>query len=214
MIVGLVLEKQKPVLRFAVNVYIDLNGASVDLLRLVKFVEFALRFQIFYGKRCNIHETNGLCSAEFFADLKIIVICALQQFVLEDRVVYARQKCCMTAMIRPICVDHSDLRHRRIPMFGYKVFLTKGYIVRVHCKTVFFYKRFKSRAVKRHKAVKRRNRFRNIVSDGQCCGLRKRRLARFNGVYNMFFYCFKFFFRNISVKHINLRGADNGTVAL
>ena len=46
MVVGLVLEQQQPVLRLAVHIALDLDGAGVDLLALVQVLQDAALFQV------------------------------------------------------------------------------------------------------------------------------------------------------------------------
>ena len=47
MVMGLVLEKKQPVLGFAVDLDLNLDGAGVNLLRLVKLVKLSCLLQIF-----------------------------------------------------------------------------------------------------------------------------------------------------------------------
>ena len=137
---GFVLEEQKPRLGFAVNLYIHFNRAGVDLLGLVKLIELTLFSEVFHCKRCNIHKVYRLSPAKLFSCFNIVVIGLLNKAVLKLNVVDSSQERCVTAMIRPVGVDHTDLGYSGISLFEDKILLTESNVVLVHSKTVFAYK--------------------------------------------------------------------------
>ena len=60
----------------------------------------------------------------------------------------------MTAVIRPICVNHSDFGQRRIALFGIsEIAAAELNIVLVHCKTQILNHNFKLTVVHIDKAV-------------------------------------------------------------
>ena len=99
-------------------------------------------------------------------------------------------------------------------MLGFKIILTKSYIVRVHRETVFFYKFLKRRAVKAYKAVKCGDRIGYVVFNSERFGLFKRRLACFDGVYNIFLDGGKLSISYIAVNYVYFCGADYRAFAL
>ena len=117
-------------------------------------------------------------------------------------------------MIWPVCVNHSDFCNCRITVFWFKIILAKCYIVGIHRKTVFTDKRFKTTAIKRNKTVECFNFCRNIVFYTECLRFFKNGFSRLYRVDYVFFYICKLFFCYISVKNINLSGADKRSVAL
>ena len=181
-----ILKEKKPRLFFAVNFNFDFNCTSIDFLGLVQFIELSVFLQIFNGNRCQIHKANRLCPAQFLANSHIVIISLLQKLVLELCVVDNRQKCCVTAMIRPICVYHTDFRKGGVSVLRLKVVLTEFNIVLIHCKTVVVNKFCKLRFVISVKAVKSFNRCRNGIINLECFKLIKCSLSCFNRVYNIF----------------------------
>ena len=142
---GFILEKKQPRLTDAVYINIYLNRAGIDFFALIKLVKLSLLFKRLDGDSCNVHQTDGLCSAERSACFKIFIICFLNKLVLKGNVVNYRQKCCMAAMIRPIGINHSYFGDCRISVFGFKIILTELDIVNIHCKAEIFNKFFKLR---------------------------------------------------------------------
>ena len=69
----------------------------------------------------------------------------------------------MAAVIRPVCINHSDFGHSGVAVLGLKIILTEFNIVRVHCKPVFTYKFGKPVIIKCGEPVKRCQRLRYIV---------------------------------------------------
>ena len=60
MVVGFVLEHEDPVLFFAVDVHLDLDGAGVDLLALVEIWHEAALFEHLGANSGHIHERHVL----------------------------------------------------------------------------------------------------------------------------------------------------------
>lgn len=54
--------------------------------------------------------------------------------------VYRREERSMAAMVRPVCINHSDFRYSRVAMLAFEVFAAKFNIRKVHCKSIFVYK--------------------------------------------------------------------------
>ena len=77
-IVRLVLEKEQPVLRLAVDIHFDLDGAGVDLLRFVELFEHPALFQHFCGERADVHQIDRLGAVQFLARRKILLVGGLQ----------------------------------------------------------------------------------------------------------------------------------------
>ena len=118
----------------------------------------------------------------------------MQKLVLKLNRVNVSEKSCVAAVIRPIGVYHSDFGHCRVAPLVSEIILTEFYVVCIHCKGVFFNKTAKSLFVKACEAVKRFNRCRNIIFQGEGLRLFELSLARFNGVNDVFFDFLKFLF--------------------
>ena len=83
MVVGLILEEEKPILLLAVNGDLDLDGAGVDLFALVEVTELSRGLEIFCGESADVHQRHGLGSAELLADADVVVISLLKKLVLK-----------------------------------------------------------------------------------------------------------------------------------
>ncbi len=120
----------------------------------------------------------------------------------------------MTAMVRPISVNHTDFRYCRLSVFGFKILLTKSYIVYIHCKPVGFNKILQALAVKRYKSVKRSYLSRYLILDVKRARLVKRSLACLHRVYNILFDFRKLCFIEIAVQNVYLCGTHKRTLSL
>ena len=131
-----VLEEEEPFLRSSVYLYIYLYRAGIDLLRFIKLIELALLFEITNCKGSNVHKANRLCSAKLLTGIDILLVCLLDEGILKGDAVNSCEKRCVTAMVRPVCIYHTDLGDGGVSLFGNEVFLTEGDIIKIHCKTV------------------------------------------------------------------------------
>ena len=87
MIVSFVFEEKQPFLRFAVNVNVHFNGASINLIRFIELVKLSVLFKIFNGNRCNIHKIYRLCAPKLAAHGNITVVRPAQNLVLKPNAV-------------------------------------------------------------------------------------------------------------------------------
>ena len=123
MVVSLILEVYKPL--FCLSVDLDRNddGAGVDLIRNLEIFEFALFAELFHAHDRKVHQANKLVVAAFvdlFMIRKILVISVLNRLfvvaVCECHIFQLCGECRMTAVIGPVCIEHTDLCHRRISL--------------------------------------------------------------------------------------------------
>ena len=138
-VVGLVLEHEEPVLVPAVNVYLDADGACVDLLAFVEILQNAVFLELFRGEGSDVHEAQRLVvAAQLVAVRLVFSVCICDVGGLDIRVVDDGAECCVAAVIRPVGVDHADLSDGRIAVLALEVILTELDIVVVHCKAVVY----------------------------------------------------------------------------
>ena len=163
MIVCLVLEKEEPRLFFTVGFNLDFYCTSVDLFRFVELVELSDAAEIFCSQGTDVHQVNRLCAAELLSGFDIVVIRILQQLVLKGNAVNGCEECGMTAVVRPICINHADFGDGRVTLFADKVILTECDVVLVHSKTVILYKIGKFTLCQFAEAVECLNRVGNFV---------------------------------------------------
>ena len=214
MIVGLVLEQQQPLLRLAVHIHINFDGAGVDFLGLVQLRQIALLFEIAGGNGRHIHEIDGLGTTQVTAHGEVLVPCALQELVLKFGTVNRRQERRMTAVIGPVGVDHADLRDGRVTMLGAEIVPAEADIVRIHRQCVFLHECSKTGFVQFAEAVAGIDRRRNVVLYIECVHRVQRSFTAFHGVDDVLFRRLNLRLGQVAVEHIHLGGTHKRTVTL
>ena len=123
MVVGLVLEVHEPLFLFAVDLHRDHDGAGVDLVRLLLVGELSFLLQLPHGHQGKIHKADELVlpSAEDLrAVLDVAVVGLLQTgavvAVPESDVCELGLEGGVAAVVRPVGIQHADLRHGGIPV--------------------------------------------------------------------------------------------------
>ena len=114
----LILEEQEPRLVYSVNLYVDFYRASIYLFRLIELVKSSHLLQILDRDGSQIHKAYRLGTTECRPCSEIIVICLLEQSVFESDFVYDGSESRMSAVVRPISIDHLELGYGRIPELG------------------------------------------------------------------------------------------------
>ena len=214
MVVGLVLEKEEPGLFFAVDLDLDLDGAGVDLLGFVKLIQLARLLERLACERTDVHQIDGLGSAERLAGGDVFVVSLREKLVLEGYAVNGGIEGGVTAVVGPIGVDHLDLGDRGVSAFGFEIILAERDVALVHGKTHIADHSRKTVAVKVDEAVQGCNLGGDLVNGLQGCGKLHGCLAAFHGVDHVFFDTRDLLFGKIAVEAVDLRGADGGTLAL
>ena len=209
-----VFKEQQPRFFNAVNVNVYLDRAGIDLLGLVKFVKLAVLLEVFDGYRRKIHKADRLCAAELLSYCDVFVICLLQQLILEFHAVDNGQKGRVAAVIGPVGVDHAYLRYRRIAVLGFEIVLAECDVVAVHCEAVLPDEILKPLSVEIYKAVKSPDAGRKVVFDLERLRFFEARLARFNGVNNIFFYLFNVCVSELACQNIYFCRAYQRPLAL
>ena len=162
MVVGLVLEHEDPVLLLAVYIHLDLYRAGIDLLALVKVGKLSVSLQLLCCKGGEVHKGHGLVrSAQLLADVHIHIVCILYVRSIYLYVFNICEECGVTAVIRPVGVDHAYLGYGGVALFLIaEVILTELDIVVVHGKSELVNECMESESVEVDEALKLLN----------CCG--------------------------------------------
>ena len=210
----LVFEEQKPRLGHTVDLDIYFHRAGVYLLGFIEAVELAVLLEIFDRYRREIHQAYRLRAPELFSDREIFVVGLLQQLVLKLHAVNDGQKCRVAAVIRPVGVDHANLGYRRVAVLGFEIILTERNVVRVHGETVFFDEVLKPRSVEFDKSVKSSDLGRNVVFYRESLGLFETRLARLDGVDDIFLYPLRVGIGDVADEDVYFRRAYQRALAL
>ena len=137
-VVGLVLEQEQPVLVLAVDVALDLDGAGVDLLRLVQILQDALLLQFLGTNGGKVHHAAGLVlAAQLGAHGHVAVKGLLHHSVIDLHIVQNGAKGGVTAVIGPVGVDHLDLGDGGVALLGAEVLLAELDVPQIHGQTLF-----------------------------------------------------------------------------
>ena len=138
----LILEEYKPLLFLSINLNRNNNGACIDLIGLLHIIQFAGFLELTHCEKCNIHQRNKLvvssgkhllmCCIIFLISLldRLLVITLIKRNILK-----LCKKCGMTAVVRPICIQNTDLCHGRISfLLPCKILLDMKEILECHCQ--------------------------------------------------------------------------------
>ena len=110
---GFILEHHQPFLRLAVDVRFHHNTARIDFLGLIEVIQLTFLTQGFHADDRNIHKGNisVFSGIEFFPVLQIFGISFGNAWRIiaffNMHFIHGRSKGCMTAMVRPVRVNHS-----------------------------------------------------------------------------------------------------------
>ena len=96
---GFVLEKKEPVLSLTVNLYLDLYGAGIDLLRLIKLRKLSFLLENLGSKSSDVHKVDGLCAVKLLAGINVTLPGSLELLIFKGNIIYGCKEGCMTAMI-------------------------------------------------------------------------------------------------------------------
>ena len=134
-VVGLVLKEEEPILIRAINIDFYLNGASVDLLRLIQVRELACVLEPLGAEGAHVHQRYGTIFApQLAAHLEIALEGGANGVVVDRYMVELCAKGRVAAVVRPVGVDHADLGDGWVALLAGKVVLTKSDIGEVHGK--------------------------------------------------------------------------------
>ena len=212
-----VFEHQQPFFAGTIIQFnIDFNAASVDFFTFVQVFKFACTFEIFGTNSCQVHQSKRSVFVwiQFFFDSQIFFVGSFYCFVFDSYFVKDCVECCMTAVVRPVCVNHTQFCKCRIAFFlVFEVILTESQVICVHSKTVLFDKIAKSCFIHIYKAFNNRCFFWQWVDCFQCFWFFKGSQTGFNRVDDMFLDFFQFFFCNVAIKFDNTGVFNSWSVA-
>ena len=211
---GFILEEEEPRLFLAVDFNFDLNGTSVDLFGFVKLIQLARLLERLACERTDVHEIDGLGSAERLAGCDVFVVSLCKKLVFKGYAVNGGIEGGMTAVVRPIGVDHLDFGDRGVSAFGLEVVLAECNVAFVHSKTHIADHCGEAVLVEVNEAFKSCNLGGNLVNGLQGCGKLHGCFAAFHGVDDVFLDTCDILCGKVAVKAVNLCGTNNGTFAL
>ena len=147
MVVCLILEHEEPVLILPIHIDSHADAARIDLLGFVEILELALRAQRFHADDGDVHQGHIplVALVECPAVIRIALIGLDNRQgegpVLDVHGVNRRGKRRVAAVIRPVGVDHAQLRDRRRTVLRIAEILLNEFEIRLtHRKAVLFVK--------------------------------------------------------------------------
>ena len=144
MVVCLVLEHEEPVLIFSIHIYGDTDAARIDLLGRVEVIEFSLGAQRLHPDDGNVHQRHIALLAALIEHLAVVHVALIalndrhgKESIFDIHRVNRRGERRVTAVIRPVGVDHAQLRDRRCTVLRIaKILLNEFEIFLAHRKAV------------------------------------------------------------------------------
>ena len=213
-IVRFVLEQQEPGLVAILGLDRDLDGASIDLLGLVDAGQLAVCLEIARADGGNVHQRHGLVGAtQLLSHVQIDLARSLQLLVLDGNLADLGQERGVTAVVRPIGIDHADLGDGGIALFADKIVAAERKVVHIHCKAVGLDELCQRICVHLAKAGQGFHGGGNIKLCGKRFGLVQGRLAALHGIDHMLLDGRDLRLGQFTVQKIDLCGAHGGAVA-
>ena len=140
MVVCLIFEKYQPFLRLLMVTVIHLHRnhhrTGINLIRLLHVRQLSLFFQLLHGHQRQIHQADELAPGmplfrsvpvNLLTGIQITVISSLNgKAVIPLSELHILQLCgesCMTAVIGPVGIQHTDFRHTGIPLLVFSEIL-------------------------------------------------------------------------------------------
>ena len=214
-VVGLVLEQEQPVLLLTVHVTLDLDGAGVDLLALVKVLQNAALLQRLGTDGRAVHQgAVFLVAARLGAQCHVAVKCGLHKLVVDLHVVQDRAERRMAAVVGPVGVDQTDLGDGRVAVFGFEVVLAEHDVRMVHRQALLIAECFQRVVVQRGEAGQCLDLRRDGKLHFQGTALVKACLAGFDGVDDVLLDGGQVGVGQVAVQQIDAGGAHRGALAL
>ena len=214
---GLVLEEEQPVFILPVYVDLHLDGAGVDLLRLVKVGEDAVRFELFGADDGDIHQGHRFAPAgiELGTDAAVFVVGRLDRRVLDFDPVDDGAEGGVAAVVGPVGVDQPDFGDGGVTVLHHlEIGLAEGDVVKVHREAVVDDKAGQLFLRQAGKAVEGLDGGGDVVAGGKGRKLLEGSFPRFDRVDEGVLDGGKLLVRNLPFDQVDAGAADLRPVAL
>ena len=134
-----VFEHYQPLFRFAIDFDRHNDGAGINLFGLVKVSQLAFLAQLLHADNSNIHERYralSILAVNLVTSSHIFVISLLYRLSINAGnniyVLNLRHEGGMTAVVRPIGIQHTDFGNGRLAMLFIEIFLAPEQILQAH----------------------------------------------------------------------------------
>ena len=215
MVVGFVLEEEQPILLFPVNVNLALNRAGVHLIGLVQALKAAMGAQVLGADGTHVHQAHGLMLAlQLCAHVQILLEGQLHRFVVDLHIGELGAEGGMTAMVRPVGVNHAHLGDGGLTADLLEVGLEELDVGLVHGKAALFAELGKALVVELGEALDNLYRLRHGNLHLKRLARLKGSLAGLNWVDDVMLDGGNIGFAQSAFQHVHLCAADRRALAL
>ena len=211
MVVGFIFEKEEPIFRPIDGVDLDFDGASIHFFRSVQIFQLALLAERLHSGGGHIHQSHRTLSigaiemdAGLFVFLQGLGNRSRKLPFLYIDSSKLRGECGVTAMVRPIGVQHADFRHSRVTLlFIPEIIADHSQIPVAHGETHRRNQRIDACIIQISHALYHRHRLR--VFDGKIQGFcfSKARFSRLHRVHQEFQNLFPVPFSEMAIKGVH-----------
>ena len=226
MVVRLILEEHQPFFRLraisVIHFHRNDDGAGIDLLGFLHIRKLSFLLQLTHSRQRQIHQADELVLPSREKLLSGIQIALIGLFdglaviaVLKFHILQLCGEGGMTAVVRPVCIQHPDLRHGRIPvLLSRKIILYMLKIPEGHRQSKGIVQRLQLRFRKVRKAVQHLYVLRLFVNSFQRIRLHHARFPGIHRVDAVGFDLSEFLIGKASCDQIGGRRADDGIFLL
>ena len=135
-----ILKVDEPFFFFSIHIDRNYDGAGINLIGFFLILQFSFGFQFLHGKKCQIHQTDEFVISSFVQDFSVCQILFIRFYnrlfivtVFEGYFLKLCREGGVTAMVRPVSIQHTDLCHGRISLlFVFKIILDMFEIFECH----------------------------------------------------------------------------------
>ena len=219
-VVGFVLEHQKPVLILAVDFSCNMDRASIDLFAFVQLRQQATFFQDLCTDGSNIHQgLRTLCSLLLAVDLhtgsQVTIISSLNCRIVDFHIVQMGGESGMTAMVRPVCIYHTNLGNGRISvLLIMEIVLQELQVIQIHSKSQGIQQIREAMLIQGNKSVNGCYRLRCSIVNCQCFRLFQCSFPAFHCVDHIILDRSNVAFAQVALKGIDLCRTDHRALTL
>ena len=139
MVVRFVFEHHQPFLRLAVHLNRNDDGAGVDFLGLIQILQLTLLAQLLHADYGNVHQRYravSILTVNLVTCGHILVIGLLYRLGIGSGdnidILNLCHKGSVTAVVRPIGIQHADFGNSRLTVLLVKIFLAPQKVIQAH----------------------------------------------------------------------------------
>ena len=217
MVVCLILKVDQPFLFFSIYINRHYNTAGIDLVGLFLILKLAFGFQFLHSHKSKIHQADEFVVSSLIKDFSVGKISVIgindRSFIItliKFHLCKLSGECSMTAMVRPVSIQNTNLGHGRITfLLVLEIVLDMKEILECHSKVQGAVKFLQWCFIHIAEAIENLNIFRVLELCNQCLRLLKTCLTGIYRVNAVILDCLEFFLCNVTFDHISSGRTDD-----